>query len=145
MSDRSKELADELREDGVFIEHADEIDRLRAEVAALKANHSETPKGCDPLAEMWRELSEYQPFADRDGHGESWRRMCRERTEDAARAAMEDDAARSAAGYAAAAASGAAGASMWARLSIALIRRAKEPPAPVGRMVEAPNFVVEEE
>ncbi len=49
-----------------------EIDRLRAEVAALKAN--------DPLAEMWRELAEYQPFADRDGHGDTWRAMCAERT-----------------------------------------------------------------
>jgi hypothetical protein len=95
-----------------------ELARVTAEVAALKA--------CDPLAEMWRELAEYQPIADLDGHGESWAKMCRERTEDAARAAMEDDAARSAAGYAAAAASGASGASMWARLSIALIRRAKE-------------------
>jgi len=59
-----------------------EIDRLRAEVAALKAQ-------ADPLAEMWRELSEYQPQADRDGHGESWRRMCEERTEDAAERAQE--------------------------------------------------------
>ena len=50
-----------------------------AEVAALKAN--------DPLAEMWRELAEYQPIADRDGHGESWKRMCEERTEEAASAA----------------------------------------------------------
>ena len=57
----------------------DEIERLRAEVAALKAN--------DPLAEMWRELSEYQPQADADGHGESWRRMCEERTLETARAA----------------------------------------------------------
>jgi hypothetical protein len=55
------------------------LERLRwleAQNAALKAN--------DPLAEMWRELSEYQPMADRDGHGESWRRMCSERTEAAA-------------------------------------------------------------
>jgi phosphopantothenate synthetase len=52
-----------------------------AEVAALKAH--------DPLAEMWRELEEYQPFANRDGHGESWARMCEERTEDAAERAQE--------------------------------------------------------
>jgi hypothetical protein len=68
-----------VRLDGVWITPSaalDEITRLRAEVAALKAN--------DPLAEMWRELSEYQPMADRDGHGESWRRMCSERTEAAA-------------------------------------------------------------
>jgi hypothetical protein len=56
-----------------------EITCLRAEVAALKAN--------DPLAEMWRELAEYQPQADRDGHGDSWRAMCEERTEEAAWAA----------------------------------------------------------
>ena len=51
---------------------------MLAENAALKA---------DPLALMWRELAEYQPQADRDGHGESWRRMCEERTDGAARAA----------------------------------------------------------
>jgi septal ring factor EnvC (AmiA/AmiB activator) len=54
-----------------------QIDRLRAELAALKAQR-------DPLEEMWRELAEYQPMADRDGHGESWSRMCRERTATAA-------------------------------------------------------------
>jgi hypothetical protein len=56
---------------------ADEIDRLRAENATLKAQ--------DPLAEMWRELESYQPQADADGHGESWRRMCEARTKQAAR------------------------------------------------------------
>jgi hypothetical protein len=59
-----------------------ERDALAAEVAALKAN--------DPLAEMWRELAEYQPFADRDGHGESWRIMCSERTTPAAWEAWGD-------------------------------------------------------
>ena len=61
------------------------LERLRwleAEVAALKAH--------DPLAEMWRELAEYQPQADRDGHGESWRAMCEERTEDAAEIAQDN-------------------------------------------------------
>jgi hypothetical protein len=61
-----------------------EVERLRAEVAALKA--------CDPLTEMWAALEEYQPFADRDGHGESWARMCSERTREAARAAAQDKA-----------------------------------------------------
>ena len=56
------------------------ITRLRAELAALKAQP-------DPLAEMWRELEEYQPLADRDGHGESWAKMCEERTDEAAWAA----------------------------------------------------------
>jgi hypothetical protein len=58
-----------------------ERDALAAEVAALKAN--------DPLAEMWAALAEYQPQADKDGHGESWRIMCEERTEDAAERAQE--------------------------------------------------------
>ncbi len=53
-----------------------EVYDLRAEVAALKANN--------PLAEMWAALEEYQPFANRDGHGESWAKMCRERTANAA-------------------------------------------------------------
>ena len=56
-----------------------ERDALAAEVAALKKP--------DPLAEMWRELAEYQPMADRDGHGESWRIMCELRTEEAASSA----------------------------------------------------------
>lgn len=67
--------------------------RFRAEVAALKAKP-------DPLAEMWRELAEYQPQADKDGHGESWARMCSERTDHSARAAARA-AARYAAQYAA--------------------------------------------
>jgi hypothetical protein len=33
---------------------------------------------------MWEALSRYQPYADQDGHGESWRKMCSERTKDAA-------------------------------------------------------------
>ena len=45
MNDRAKELADELREDGVFVDAADELDRLRVENAALKAY--------DLTAEMW--------------------------------------------------------------------------------------------
>ena len=53
-----------------------ERDALAAEVAALKAH--------DPLAEMWRELEAYQEQANRDGHGESWARMCQERTQVAA-------------------------------------------------------------
>jgi hypothetical protein len=68
-----------LDENAELAQRTAERDALAAEVAALKAN--------DPLAEMWRELSEYQPFADRDGHGESWRRMCEERTQEAAWAA----------------------------------------------------------
>jgi hypothetical protein len=33
---------------------------------------------------MWEALSRYQPYADQDGHGESWRVMCEERTQEAA-------------------------------------------------------------
>ena len=46
------------------------LERLRwleAQNAALKAN--------DPFAEMWRQLSEYQEQAERDGHGDTWRAM----------------------------------------------------------------------
>ena len=63
--------------DVVVLDCGDEIKRLRAENAALKAN--------DPLAEMWRELAEYQPMADADGYGEAWAKMCSERTKQAAR------------------------------------------------------------
>jgi hypothetical protein len=106
-----------------------EVERLRAEVADLKANHSETPKGCNPLAEMWRELAEYQPIADRDGHGESWARMCSERTEAAAWEAEAEarKASRKAAWTAAwAAATALADATEWAVEAIDAIRDAKE-------------------
>jgi hypothetical protein len=39
------------------------------------------------LTKMWEALAKYQPYADADGHGESWRVMCSERTEAAAAAA----------------------------------------------------------
>ena len=39
------------------------------------------------LNEMWQELERYQPFADKRGFGEAWKRMCEERTEKAAYAA----------------------------------------------------------
>jgi hypothetical protein len=41
----------------------------------------------DKQAEMWAAFEAYQPQADADGHGESWRVMRRERTRDAALAA----------------------------------------------------------
>ena len=106
-----------------------EVERLRAEVAALKAH--------DPLAEMWAALADYQPQADRDGHGESWAKMCEERTEEAASAAYR---ARQASSHVAAAAYGAWWAAQrdaavrrlskdavaWAADALAAIRRAKE-------------------
>jgi hypothetical protein len=96
------------------------LDRLRwleAENAALKK--------ADPLAEMWCALAEHQPFADRDGHGDTWRAMCSERTEDAAWAAARAvrNARRSAAWQAAQAAAEAAS---EAAHSIVFIRWAKE-------------------
>ena len=35
------------------------------------------------LTEMWAALERYQPYADKAGHGDSWRRMTTERTADA--------------------------------------------------------------
>jgi hypothetical protein len=100
-----------------------EITRLRAEVAALKAQP-------DPLAEMWRELAAYQPQADRDGHGDTWRAMCAERTGAAARAAARaayPSSAASAAGWATDAAVALANAGQAeAESAIFAIRRAKE-------------------
>ncbi len=100
------------------------IRAMLAENVALKAN--------DPLAEMWRELSEYQPFANRDGHGESWRRMCSERTEAAAHAAAWARGASPTASEwslasraADAAARAAEEAAICAQRAIAAIRRAK--------------------
>ena len=39
------------------------------------------------LNAMWEALARYQPYADADGHGESWRVMCEQRTAYAAWAA----------------------------------------------------------
>ena len=101
-----------------------ELAQRTAELAALKAQR-------DPLAEMWAALAEYQPQADRDGHGDSWRTMCRERTTLAAWAAASAaeaaaaeaawDAARGA-GYAA---RDAAFSAQHADIAIDVIRRAK--------------------
>jgi len=105
-------------------------DNLRAEIAALKAERDALKAEADPLAEMWRELSEYQPQADADGHGKSWRTMCEERTQEAACAAAEQAYATEAHGEAAAWAAVDAAAA-WGELaaaavaSIASIRRAK--------------------
>jgi hypothetical protein len=100
-------------------------DALATELAALKAH--------DPLAEMWRELEAYQPQADRDGHGDSWRRMCAERTKEAAHAAAWARGASLTASEwswasraADAAARAATEAAICAQRAIAAIRRAKE-------------------
>ena len=39
------------------------------------------------LTEMWIALERYQPYADKDGHGDTWKRMTTERTAEAAWAA----------------------------------------------------------
>jgi hypothetical protein len=39
------------------------------------------------LDEMWAALAAYQPKADAEGHGDTWAKMCKEKTSDAARAA----------------------------------------------------------
>ena len=41
------------------------------------------------LTEMWAALERYQPYADKAGHGDSWRRMMQEWTPEAADAAMD--------------------------------------------------------
>ena len=38
----------------------------------------------ETIEQMWEKFAEHQPFADERGYGEAWRRMCDERTEDAA-------------------------------------------------------------
>jgi hypothetical protein len=43
----------------------------------------------DKLNEMWAAFERYQPRADASGHGDSWRVMCQERTEDAVWAAWK--------------------------------------------------------
>jgi hypothetical protein len=76
---------------------------------------------------MWDALEKYQPYADADGHGESWSKMCEERTEEtaraAARAAYSANAVYSAnAAYAAARA--VADAAYWSELAIERIEAA---------------------
>lgn len=39
------------------------------------------------LTQMWDALARYQTYADKDGHGETWRAMCEQRTEAAAKTA----------------------------------------------------------
>jgi len=44
------------------------------------------------IDQMWEKFEAHQPEADRLGYGEAWRRMCEERTEEAAAAAAVADA-----------------------------------------------------
>ena len=80
------------------------------------------------LNAMWEALAKYQPYADADGHGESWRVMCSERTEVAAKAAWAAERAAKAAEEAAWAAMAAArvahGAAYWSAVAIRRIERA---------------------
>jgi hypothetical protein len=41
------------------------------------------------VSDVWHVLEEYQPYAERRGFGEEWRRMTRERTKSAAYDAQE--------------------------------------------------------
>jgi len=84
------------------------------------------------IEQMWEKFAEHQPFADERGYGEAWRRMCEERTEDAADAAATAvDAAAWCAGAAAArwaawsAAWAAAGVERWAERAIECITKAE--------------------
>ena len=81
------------------------------------------------LNEMWQELERYQPFADKRGFGETWKRMTTERTKKAAWAAWAAAAssARAAAEWAANAASPEWGfPAEWAQRAIGKIRDAIE-------------------
>ena len=42
------------------------------------------------MNDLWKALKAYQPQADLDGHGESWRVACEKRTIDALDVAIED-------------------------------------------------------
>jgi YD repeat-containing protein len=85
-----------------------------------------------PLELMWQELESYKEQANTNGHGKSWARMCKERTESAAVAAAVDVAAAAAAREAAAWASEAVRYALdvagpaRANSAIDAIRRAKE-------------------
>jgi hypothetical protein len=88
------------------------------------------------LNKMWAELARYQPYANKDGHGESWRTMCSERTREAtwaARAAAmaawdaawaARAAAWAASAYAASAGAGANAPVYWSALAIERIEAA---------------------
>jgi hypothetical protein len=92
------------------------------------------------LNKMWEAFAAYQPQASANGHGESWAKMCREKTVDAnpadayyakvaANAACDDDAVYAAACAATAAAfasydNGDADSDKWAQKAIKQINKA---------------------
>ena len=83
------------------------------------------------LDEMWAALAAYQPQADAAGHGESWARMCANKTSAYAAAAYAAAAyAADAAAYAADAdAADVAAADRWAQKAIDRIKKITTPPA----------------
>jgi hypothetical protein len=106
--------------------------RAAAEAAAWYAADAGGSAMTD-LNEMWTELERYQPYADKRGFGEAWKRMCEERTKTAswaaAGAAWDAAYAVKAAewAYAAAYAAGyAVGDAAWAQQAIGKIRKAIE-------------------
>jgi len=90
-----------------------DVSTMQGIVARVTAERDALAAQADPLAEMWRELAEYQPIADSDGHGDTWRAMCADRTGAAAWAAAR-------AAYPSSAASAAARAASARRASVAL-------------------------
>ena len=87
------------------------------------------------LEEMWAALAVYQKQADKNGHGKSWAKMCREKTSSAAYAAYSDastaaaaDAAVYAAGAVYADAEDAEDAAEWAQKAIDRINLLIKPP-----------------
>jgi hypothetical protein len=82
------------------------------------------------IDQMWEQLAQHQPVADELGYGSEWRRMCKERTENAADvaadAAADADACAAAAAWAAAVVlDNAAEAEYWAEHAIELITKAE--------------------
>lgn len=86
------------------------------------------------LDEMWAALAAKQPQADAAGHGDSWARMCREKTHVAAAAAAANAKATRAADAADCAARAAdcavwssdAAVEMWAQMAVNRINKAME-------------------
>jgi hypothetical protein len=65
-----------------------EIKKLRIELESC-TRLLET-KRYELLDEMWKEMEACQSVADKDGHGDTWRKMCAERSQDAASLASLD-------------------------------------------------------
>jgi hypothetical protein len=84
------------------------------------------------IAEMWAALEAHQSRADERGYGREWRRMCQERTPEAAMEAGEEawsaeaESAAAKAAWAAEAGIRAKAGAAWATVAIMYIAEAKE-------------------